>query len=352
LFEEVNMSLIPSIGLVELIILASIAGLVMLIVAVITVAVVRRRKRDDARPWKWIAIFGLILIGLPLLIVVLGVSLITPVRVERSYIATPQIVVVPAEPTAAPELTSTASDAAPAGTLPTDISPPNPTLARDTKPSAWAIVPDSALEALAIPPIIAGLVLLVSAGIVAVFLKKWSNGRGEDRGARSRYVFLALAFWIALSVFLILDLGLGLAVSVYPRFVAAYAAFWVLVGALLLYGRPMREKALILALFLVIVFSVRFIDWNSRKPFLRNFYYIKEGMTESQVDQIMSGYMKGYSGGPPPSLREYEPEFDEQGKIVTGWVTYRHTDEGWGDSDWGTVTFEDGYVVQKWFSPD
>jgi len=75
-------------------------------------------------------------------------------------------------------------------------------------------------------------------------------------------------------------------------------------------------------------------------------------MTESQVDQVMSGYMKGYYGGPPPSFREYEPEFDEQGKIVTGWVTYRHTDEGWGNSDWGTVTLEDGYVVHIEFSPD
>jgi len=341
------MSLIPSIGLVELIILAGIASLVMLIVAVITVAVVRRRKRDDARPWKWIAIFGLILVVLPLLVVVLGVLLVTPLRVERSYIATPQVVLVPVEPTTA--LTST---------LTADVSPPNPMLVGDTAPSAWAIVPDSWLEALAIPPIIASPVLLVGAAIVAVVLRRWadSNAQSEDsngnggRWARLRYVFLALAFWIALSIFLILDFGLGLAVSIYPRFVAIYAAFWVLVGALLLHGKPIREKALILVLFLVVVFSVRFIDWNSRKPFLRDFYRIKEGMMESQVNQIMSGYMKGYYGGPPPSLREYEPEFDEQGKIVTGWVTYRHTDEGWGDSDWGTVTFEDGYVVQKRFS--
>ena len=335
------MSLIPSIGLAELIILAGIAGLAMLIVAAIAVAVVRRRKRDNTRPWKWIAIFGLILVVLPLLVVVLGVLLVTPLRVERSYISTPQAVVVPVEPTAA--LT---------GTPPADMSPPNPTLVGDAAPSAWAIVPDSTLEALAFPPIIAGLVLLVGAGIVAVFLRRWPGGEEKDGGARSRYVFLALAFWVALSIFLTLDLGLGLAVSVYPRFVAIYAAFWVLVGALLLYRRPIREKVLILALFPVVVFSVRFIDWNSRKPFLRDFYRIKEGMTESQVDQIMSGYMKGYFGGPPPSLREYEPEFDEQGDIVTGWATYRHTDEGWGDSDWGVVTFENGRVVRTEFLHD
>jgi len=338
----------PNIGLAEIITLAGIAGLAMLVITVITVAVVRRRKRDDTSPWKWVAIFGLILVGLPLLVVVLGVLLITPVRVKRSNLPSSQAVLVPIEPTAAPT-----------STLPADISPPNHTSVRNTRPASLSIVPDSTLEALAIPPIIAGVMLLIAAAIVAVVLRwlgnntqsKDSDSNG-DRWARLRYVFLALAFWIALSIFLILDLGFGLAVSIYSRFVAAYAAFWVLIGALLLYRRPIREKALILALFLVIVFSVRFIDWNSRKLFLKDFYRIKEGMTESQVDQIMREYMKGYYGGPPASLREHESEFNEQGKIITGWVTYRHTDEGWGDSDWGTVTFEDSYVVQKQFSMD
>lgn len=341
----------PNIGLAELIILAGAAGLAILVVAAIAVAVVRRRERDDpfpskgkrsgARPWKWIVIFGLILVVLPLLVVVLGVLLMIPVRSERSYIPTSQAVVVPVEPTAAP-----------AGAPPADTSSPDSTLAADIALSAWAIVPDSALEALAIPPTIAGLVLLIGAGIVTVVLRRWSGGEEDDRGVRSRYVLLALAFWIALSLFLILDLGLGFAVSIYPRFVVAYAAFWVLAGALLLYRRPIRERVLILALFVVVLFSVRFIDWNSRKSFLRDFYRIKEGVTELQVDQIMSGYNKSYYGGPPPSFREYEPKFDEQGRIVTGWVTYRHTDEGWGNSDWGVVTFEHGRVVEVRFLHD
>jgi len=37
---------------------------------------------------------------------------------------------------------------------------------------------------------------------------------------------------------------------------------------------------------------------------------------------------------------------------VTGTSTYRHTNEGWGNSDWGVVTFEDGRVVQTEFMPD
>lgn len=342
----------PSIGLIELVILAGVAALVVLSVAAVAVVVLRRRKGDDTGPWKWIAIVGSILIVLPLLVVVLGVLLITPARVKRSPMPTSQAVIVAVEAAAAPELTLTTSDGTLAGTPPEGTPPSDPAPVGSAKPDFPSIVPDTWLEALVIPAIVAGLMVLLGATIVALILKRWS-GDGEDDGLpQSRAVLLALAFWIALTLLLILDLGLGLAVSVYATFVAAYAAFWVLVGALLLARRPMREKVLILALFVVVVVSVRFIDWNSRKPFLRDFYRINEGMTESQVDRIMGGYMKGYYGGPPPFLREYEPQLDEQGKIITGWVTYRHTDEGWGDSDWGEVTFENGRVVETKFLPD
>jgi drug/metabolite transporter (DMT)-like permease len=342
----------PSIGLIELVILAGVAALAVLSVAAVVVIVLRRRRGNDARPWKWIAIVGSILVVLPLLVVILAILLIMPARVERSTVPASQAVIVAVEPAAAPKVTLTASDGTLTGTPPRDTPPSDPAPVGSAKPEFPSIVPDTWLEALVIPAIVAGLMVLLGAAIVALVLTRWSGDGEHDRLPQSRAVLLALAFWIALTLVLILDLGLGLAVSVYATFVAAYAAFWVLVGVLLLVRRPMREKVLILALFVVVLLSVRFIDWNSRKPFLRDFYRINEGMTESQVDQIMDGYMKGYFGGPPPSLREYEPQLDEQGKIITGWVTYRHTDEGWGNSDWGEVTFENGRVVETRFLHD
>ncbi len=342
----------PSIGLIELVILAGVAALVVLSVAVVVVLALRRRRGNGTRPWEWIAIVGAVLVVLPVLLVVLGVLLITPARVERSPQPASQAAIVAVELAATPEVALTASEGTLVGTPPGDTPPSDPAPVGRARPDFPSIVPDTWLEALVIPAIIAGLVVLLGAAIVALVLRRWS-GDGEDDGLpQSRAVLLALAFWIALTLFLILDLGLGLAVSVYVTFAVAYAAFWILVGALLLARRPRREKTLILVLFAVVLLSVRFVDWNSRKPFLRDFNWIKEGMTEAQVDRIMDGYMKGYCGGPPPLLREYEPEFDEQGKIITGWVTYRHTDEGWGDSDWGEVTFEDGRVVETRFLPD
>jgi hypothetical protein len=98
--------------------------------------------------------------------------------------------------------------------------------------------------------------------------------------------------------------------------------------------------------------TISTINWNSRKPFLRDLYRIKEGMTAAQVEQTMGDYMTG--GGVPagsPGIR-LDGRLIEQGATATGTISYRHTNEGWGNSDWGVVTFEGGRVVDVWFSPD
>ncbi|MGD2178994.1 MAG: hypothetical protein PVG71_14365, partial [Anaerolineae bacterium] len=97
---------------------------------------------------------------------------------------------------------------------------------------------------------------------------------------------------MALSIFLILALGLGLAVSIYPRFVAIYAAFWVLARVLLLHGRPAREIVLVLVPSVAVLFSVRFIDWNSGMPFLGALHSIREGMAPVQVEKAMGRYVR------------------------------------------------------------
>jgi hypothetical protein len=335
-----------SIGPAELITLAGIAGLALLVAVIVVLAVLRRRRTGAPRLWTWIVALASVLVGLPLVLFVLGLSLVTPVRVQRSSIPPSEPVVVTVGPAA------NGSDTAPSGTPTPGTSPPNPVPVNDTGSPSWSIVPDTWLEAIAIPAAIAALTIFVGVALVAPVLSRWPGRAVTDSPSRTRYVLLGVALWIALSLFLILDLGLNLAVSIYPGFVAAYAAFWVLVSALLLYRRPRRETILVMSLFVALLATLRFIDWNTRKPFLRRLNRIRQGMTVSQVDRIMSAYQGGYYGGPPPSLRENDPQFDNQGQIVTGWVTYRHTDEGWGNSDWGVVTFEDGRVVRADFQPD
>ena len=203
----------------------------------------------------------------------------------------------------------------------------------------------------------AGLVLLIGVVVVAVILtrRKKSDVQENDSDAsrtgahkrmttrKWRYALLVLAYGFALSVFLILDL-FG-SVSVYLRFTAAYAAFWVLVGALLLHGSPPRRQVLILGIFAAAVFSVHFINWNSRKPFLRDFYRIEEDMTEAQVEQIMGKYIK--EADLPSCLLSEATE--TAGLSPRNCVFYRHTDESRSNSDWGVVAFENSHVAQTEF---
>ena len=377
------MSPIPSIGLAELAILAGIVGLVAIIGVIVVAAIVkgRKKKSDTLRPegarrsWIWIIIpILLVLIAIPLIVGVLGVLLVTPVRQSISVIGPgPEITMQPAvvtAPTATPPSAVTTSDVTPTHMLLPTLTPgetssdalePLPTSTANSKIAPLSLNPFSELTMFVVLPAIAGLVLLIGIVIVTAVLKRWQasdtqlkhsdiNGVSGDKNAKTtrlRHLFLTFIFWIALSIFLVFDLGAS--VSVYFRFTAIYAGFWTLVGALFLYDRPMREKLLILSLFLIVIFSIRFVDWNSRKPFLKDLYSIQEGMTPAQVEQIMSDYR---IGGGSPFLNGPETELNEQGEIVTGGITYLHTDEGWGNSDWGVVIFENGRVVRVEFLPD
>jgi hypothetical protein len=206
----------------------------------------------------------------------------------------------------------------------------------------------------------AGLISFIVAALIASVVQRLRQGAPSsgqpDSGERevrswatvlrSRYVLLAFPLGFALGLYLMLDLAVT--VSVYPCFTTIYAAFWILVLLMLLKGSPTRHRPVILALLVLVLFSFRFIDWNSRKPFLRDLYSIQKGMTPAQVEQIMGSYMRGGEVplGSPSTTR------NEEGELVTGTISYRHTDEGWGNSDWGLVTFGNGRVVEVRFSPD
>ena len=217
-------------------------------------------------------------------------------------------------------------------------------------PCLLSLDPHNVLHHLVVLPLLAGLALLGGSAVVRTIMKRWQGTARQSvellqsqpgKGARVRYVLLGLSFWIALSVFLILDLAGS--ISLYPGFVAIYAICWALAGLLFLYSRPLREKVVILTLFLVVLCSVRFVDWNTRKPFLRALDRLTAGITEAQADEIMDGYMKGIS----PMA-----QMDEQGGIDWGTVNYRHTTEAWGNVDVGVLAFQNGRVVRVDYLPD
>ncbi len=92
-----------------------------------------------------------------------------------------------------------------------------------------------------------------------------------------------------------------------------------------------------------VLFSIRFVDWNSRKPFLKDLGRVSPGTPVAQVDEIMGDYMRSTSD---------HMQLDEQGRIVSGIIAYRHTTAAWGNSDHGVLTIAGGRVVDIDFLPD
>lgn len=185
------------------------------------------------------------------------------------------------------------------------------------------------------------LVVIVSLGVVRPAAKRWSHDTGGSHSLTLRFWSLAITYWLALSVFITFDVLA--AVSVRPLLTLCFAAFWLVLGLLLLHATPVRLKLLILCLFAFTVVSVRWVNWNSRKPFLRDLARVEIGMPSTRVDEVMGGYRTWVGAA---------TTLGTDGEVVSGSVLYHHTREGWGNVDVGNVVYGAGRVVRKSFSPD
>ena len=154
---------------------------------------------------------------------------------------------------------------------------------------------------------------------------------------------LVAAFILMAAMGLYLLLDLAAAASLNPVISGGFALAVLALGLYILDSLPLRQRLVIAGLLVTAVFAVRFIDWDSRKPFLRDFNQIQMGMTAEEVDSVMAGYIK-YTG-PFAAM-------SVQGEVQTGAVSYRHTAEGWGDSDIGLITFAGGRVIGRTFYPN
>jgi hypothetical protein len=213
-----------------------------------------------------------------------------------------------------------------------------------------ALDPHDNLHLFLVLPALAGLLILGGSAVKWAVLTRWRSFAGTDAqaswwrrydGARLRYGLLALSWWLALSAFLIMDLAGS--VSLYLGFTLAYAVCSILAGVLILHSRPMREKLLAVILFAAVLLSIRSIHWNSRKPFLKDLARVRVGTPVAQVEGLMEDYMPGTGTF---------TEVDAQGRVVAGTITYRHTAEGWGNSDAAVLTISGGRVVEVDFLPD
>ena len=142
--------------------------------------------------------------------------------------------------------------------------------------------------------------------------------------------------WMPLHASWPFTLGLGL--------LTAAVAAWVSAGSALL-----SRRTIVLPAFLLVL-SMRYWDFNSRKPFLRSFHALTRGDTKEEVIRHMARFRLSGSGRGFvfARLRDRYPTLSERVEFLC----FTHTREGWGDSDWGLAYFVDGRLIDTQFSHD
>lgn len=161
-------------------------------------------------------------------------------------------------------------------------------------------------------------------------------------------------------------LEIGAAVCASVKMFVVYGLFWTVVITPFLLRRPIGVKFGVYAGLILGLVILYLVPWNSRKPFLGNLDKVQIGMTADQVESIMGRYMKGTGwpaipGSPTPTGQLVEvgsgitmaTANSPSGELVIqDSITYRHSNDGAFNSDWGVVKFKDGKVVAKEFMPD
>jgi hypothetical protein len=132
--------------------------------------------------------------------------------------------------------------------------------------------------------------------------------------------------------------------------------------------RTRLARAFALAAAITVIAALYFIEWTSRKPFLRDLARVRVGMTEVEVRQIMGRYLEG-TGWPaspfdtstnaPSTLTDvgsgsqYVTSTSPSGEmVIRDSLVFRHATDGAFNSDWGIVSLSSGRVVKVEFSPD
>lgn len=180
-----------------------------------------------------------------------------------------------------------------------------------------------------------------------------------------RIAFIVIAS-IALALLALCELGLA-----YPVAWWLYLAVTIAFAAGLIRPAAMRRqigRLSALASLITVVATLYFVDWTTRKPFLRDLDRIRVGMTEAEVRRIMGRYLEG-TGWPAnpfdPSTNatstltdlgsgsQYSTTASPSGEmVVRDSLVFRHSNDGAFNSDWGIISFAGGRVVGVEFSPD
>jgi hypothetical protein len=170
----------------------------------------------------------------------------------------------------------------------------------------------------------------------------------------------------ALALFALCEVGMAYPVAWWLYFSVAIAFAAALLQPVPVRSQLARIGALVAVIAVIAV--LYFVEWTSRKPFLRDLARIHVGMTKAEVQHIMRRYMEGTGWPASPfdkstnssgtltdvgSGSQYSTTTSQSGEMfIRDSLVFRHSDDGAFNSDWGIVSLSSGKVVRVEFTPD
>jgi len=182
-----------------------------------------------------------------------------------------------------------------------------------------------------------GLLLLL-VFCVRPWLSRQQGGLVDSHRGRLTRIAEELAIWltvaVALTAFCLFERLLP--VSVLPFSTGACGILWLLAGNWTMRRLRLQGRTTLLAIGLLISLGIRFVDWNTQKPFIRDLLSVRVGMTRPEVERIMGRYPRPeWSSSGEDSYHGIQPDDT---------IVYRPS-HGVVYADWGVVKFTDGKVT-------
>ena len=140
---------------------------------------------------------------------------------------------------------------------------------------------------------------------------------------------------LAIFAFVFLVTEVFYPISVLPFATTAAAVVLILAGETTVRHLPAGRRRALIAMFVLLILSLRYLDAFETKPFARDMFRVHRGMTGAQVEAIMRRHLKYQNQAESEWYLHLQPHF-------TGEAWYQVNRR---DIDYGKVAFKDGRAV-------
>jgi hypothetical protein len=104
---------------------------------------------------------------------------------------------------------------------------------------------------------------------------------------------------------------------------------------------PLSRRIVIVTSMLLLILSIKYMDWSPKKSFMRDLLQIRKGMTGVQVETIMSDQQKNFAQPESEYFLHLNPTY-------SGEAVFRDN----SGEDIGVIEFQDGHVVNVQYIPE